>query len=471
MGLKFIRSEKGKQKLCDESNYIYEKHQSNPSKTKTYWRCEQFYKGCKARIHTPYDCDVPEIIFTSGNHNHPGSSSMVEVRSAITNLKEDIHTRGVVTSSREVIASTVDRLSEEARSQLPSTSTISRSIHNWRSQGIPSLPTNRMGFEIPAQFKCLENGSSFLAYDSGADDPERILIFATDLGLNELVENTTWSCDGTFKSSPQLWTQLFTVHIIVKNTFLPRVFSLLPNKREETYKRFFEALLQLRPNICPLNCVVDFEKGIHNALLTVFPNTSIRGCLFHFGQSCWRKICEIGRKTQYNNDPQFALKIKCFNALAFLPPSEVIAAFELLSDDNDIPDEFIGFFESTYIGVYRGRGTNRRRGEPLFSIGLWNVHEQVLQNIPRSNNGAEGFHSALRSSLPTIHPNLWKLCAALQKEESLTQTKMIHITRGDHNNQRNKYKSINARLRHLVECFDCNDDILKFLRGVAYNLH
>ena len=374
MILKFIIIEKGKKKIYDESNYIYEKHQDNSTKKKTYWRCEHFYKGCKARIHATFDCDVPEIIFRSGSHMHPGSSVMVEAHSAMRNLREKIHAE-VATSSRAVIASAVDQLSEEAKSKLPSMSTISRSVQNWRhnSSGIPALPASRTGLEIPAQFRYLQNGSRFLAYDSGIDDSERILIFATECGLAELVENTSWSFDGTFKSSPQIWTQLFTVHVIVRNNFLPRVFSLLPNKIEETYKRLFEALLQLRPNICPSNCLMDFKKRIHNAFLTVFPNSSICGCLFHFGQSCWWKIREIGRKTQYNNDSVFALKIECFNALEFLPPSEVIAAFELLSDDDDVPNEFIAFFERFYIGIHRGRGARQRRGEPLFSIGLWNV--------------------------------------------------------------------------------------------------
>ena len=42
MVLEFIITEKGKNKLCDKHDYIYEKHQDNPTKTKTYWRCEHF---------------------------------------------------------------------------------------------------------------------------------------------------------------------------------------------------------------------------------------------------------------------------------------------------------------------------------------------------------------------------------------------------------------------------------------------
>ena len=57
-------------------------------------------------------------------HTHPGSSAMVEARSAIRNLRDEFHAGEVATSSRAVIASTVDQLSEEAKSKLPSMSTI-----------------------------------------------------------------------------------------------------------------------------------------------------------------------------------------------------------------------------------------------------------------------------------------------------------------------------------------------------------
>ena len=81
MSLEYIASEKGKRKVCDEQNYLYEKHQDNPKKTKTYWRCEKFYEGCTARIHTACNCDKLEIIFRSvGGHSHPASSAKIEAR-------------------------------------------------------------------------------------------------------------------------------------------------------------------------------------------------------------------------------------------------------------------------------------------------------------------------------------------------------------------------------------------------------
>ena len=90
MALTFIRSEKKRRKLCDEENYVYEKHQDNPAKTKTYWRCELFYKGCKARIHTTYSSNEPTLIYSSGNHTHPASRAEIEARVAVSSMRNTV---------------------------------------------------------------------------------------------------------------------------------------------------------------------------------------------------------------------------------------------------------------------------------------------------------------------------------------------------------------------------------------------
>ena len=113
----FITSEKNKRKLCDEGNYIYEKYVDNSSKTKTYWRCERFYKGCRARIHTAFNCTEPEVILSTGSHNHPANSASVNTRKAVSLTKSEVMRTGTV-STREVIANAVQNLDEEAQSQL-----------------------------------------------------------------------------------------------------------------------------------------------------------------------------------------------------------------------------------------------------------------------------------------------------------------------------------------------------------------
>ena len=112
---------------------------------------------------------------------------------------------------------------------------------------------------------------------------------------------------------------------------------------------------------------------------------------------------------RYQSDSEFNTLVKCFAALAFIPPSDVVDAFEELIDNDDLPQDLVSYFEAHYIGGVRGRGPHRRRVAPTFPVGLWNVFEQTVNNLPNTNNSVEGFHNALQSSVTNTHPNIWKL--------------------------------------------------------------
>ena len=161
----FILSEKGRRKLCDKENYIYEKHTDSRSKTKIYWRCEQFYKGCRARIHTTFNCSEPEVILSTGSHNHSSSNARVNTRKVVSLIKSQVMRTGTV-STREVVADPEQDLGEEAQSQIETIPGLARNVHNWRQHTLrsPALPTNRSGFEVSDYFKCFKNGYLVLVF-------------------------------------------------------------------------------------------------------------------------------------------------------------------------------------------------------------------------------------------------------------------------------------------------------------------
>ncbi|CAF5023900.1 unnamed protein product, partial [Rotaria socialis] len=70
-------------------------------------------------------------------------------------------------------------------------------------------------------------------------------------------------------------------------------------------------------------------------------------------------------------------------ALAFVPVLDVIKAFNLIADDfEDEADDFLGYFEKTWIGQPKKRGTGQKK--TLFPI------DRAVANLPRSNNSIEG---------------------------------------------------------------------------------
>jgi hypothetical protein len=54
----------------------------------------------------------------------------------------------------------------------------------------------------------------------------------------------------------------------------------------------------------------DFEEAIHNSILSVWPETNIKGCKFHLGQRWWRKIQSLGLSNEYKSDSEFSKYLK-----------------------------------------------------------------------------------------------------------------------------------------------------------------
>ncbi|CAI9715233.1 Hypothetical predicted protein [Octopus vulgaris] len=176
-------------------------------------------------------------------------------------------------------------------------------------------------------------------------------------------------------------------------------------------------------NAYPLELMADFEVAVHTSS---FPNSFIVPCLFHLSQSVFRKITDLGFKEKYNKDSEFCLKIRCFSTLSFLVIEDVEEVYEELIDDEEIPAEFIAYYDLNYIGVVRERGA-RRRKPPRFLIAVWNVNQRILLDLPRTNNTAEEFHSAIKRSAGGEHLNIWKLIKTLKEVEGFVQGKITQV--------------------------------------------
>ena len=94
--------------------------------------------------------------------------------------------------------------------------------------------------------------------------------------------------DGTFKSRPLLFAQLYVIHYQNDDHVIPGVFILMENKREILYNSVFIALRDRMPaNLQggPEHFSVDFELAPTNAFKAVFTNSTEAFCFFHFAQS------------------------------------------------------------------------------------------------------------------------------------------------------------------------------------------
>jgi len=108
--------------------------------------------------------------------------------------------------------------------------------------------------------------------------------------------------DGTFFIAPKFSYQVFITRTYAKelDSFYTTSFAILKNKEQETYKMLFEKLKK-NANTCnnniriePKNLHCDFERAISKAAKTIFPNTNIKYCIWHY-----KKSLEIKKKINY----------------------------------------------------------------------------------------------------------------------------------------------------------------------------
>lgn len=118
------------------------------------------------------------------------------------------------------------------------------------------------------------------------------------------------------------------------------------------YTKVLNLIKKLQPNISPKKVIIDFEKAEINAFQNVFPGIRIMCCYFHFKQCLYRHLSQIGHKTRYDNDSDFAFKINIIAALAFVPVDRVCEYFNEITSSSILNDveEFLLYFEDNYIG-------------------------------------------------------------------------------------------------------------------------
>lgn len=107
--------------------------------------------------------------------------------------------------------------------------------------------------------------------------------------------------DGTFKRVPQPFFQLFTIHVDtgsseIATNIVPAMFALLPNKTQRTYEALFKLVRDvLGINIRLYKC--DYELGQINAFKTVFGQSTVTGCYYHFNKTIWKNAEDCGMTT------------------------------------------------------------------------------------------------------------------------------------------------------------------------------
>lgn len=364
---------------------------------------------------------------------------------------------------------------------LPERRLLLRTVNRQQNRTRPQNPRTLQDVSIVPPYNLTTNGATFLQFDSGEDDDSRMLIFYSDRALEVLCGSEVVQSDGTFKTPPRLFYQLYTFHANFFGHTFPLIYVLAANKTTATYKRILEHLQQAASNagltFAPTHFIVDFEIAFMNAIRVVLPATQVHGCLFHLTQAFWRyAVTNCGLRAAFSEDENVKNAIQMLFALPFLPLEDLEETFDLLY--NDIPDSVISlweYIEATYVRGRPARG-RRRAISPRFAPSTWNVYSLVRNRMHRTTNIAESWHSKFQKMIQVHHSSVWKFIEFLKIDQRDTEVLMTQLA-GGHSNIKHpvkrKHKQNQEHLERIVDNYDeykSNGNYALYLRAVSYTL-
>ncbi|KAK7576516.1 hypothetical protein V9T40_012802 [Parthenolecanium corni] len=399
--MEFLKSEKGKPLIFFEQ-FTYRYHKTLKDGVQR-WPCS--VKTCKCHLKLS---SSNILIEKQGNHNHEKCDENVMTRRIVSNSLKRKAVEDICTRPAKLIAS---KLREADVSTLTTTDValIRHNMHRARLAKHPKLPNNAEETHLAISSMTIETntGEKFLLVN---DDVNKIIGFSSASNLNVLCQVQQIYVDGTFKSCPNHYTQLFIVHGLKNDIYVPLVFFLLPDKSTQTYQTAFEHIISkcasLGTQYSPSEVFIDFEVAIHKAVEVVWPDARIRGCRFHLGQSWWRKIQQVGLTRLYKAKPSTPESsfLKYFFGLPFLHPDKILDCFTedlmpLFPAEDEKIEQFTDYIFNTYISP-----------DATFSPSLWADYSATCN---RTTNNCESFHSKLNSSFYNSHPNIYHLIDVL----------------------------------------------------------
>ena len=134
---------------------------------------------------------------------------------------------------------------------------------------MPAVPPRREDIPVlPNNYQLTNRGDRFLLFDSGVEDVKRLIIFATNDAIDYLQQTCTGLWTVYSKFAPEIFFQIYTIHVLINHEIFPCVFALLANKTEATYNRFLTKVLNAVRNIGndQEDILVDFERAAMNAI-------------------------------------------------------------------------------------------------------------------------------------------------------------------------------------------------------------
>ena len=435
-------------------SYRFDKLITKDTKKRWRWRT----RDCNGSLYTNNNEENTNIDLRTPHREHCiPDPEMRSIEKVITELK--IKVRSQATPIPSLFDESAAMLSQSpiTASRFPLFNQIDTSLYRERLRHLPALPKLRSELDLPDHLKQTMTGNNFHIYSSVNND---LIVFGIECNIRKLSTNSHWCVDGTFKSVPKLFVQLFSIHVFEGDKLIPLIYCLLSSKTQSMYSELFRALKDkantLDIILMPSLFTCDFERGLISSIRLEFPTASIRGCYFHFCQAVYRRVQTLGLSTLYIHDQESRLYIRKLLAIAFVPIDLIPQTFQNLKYmcQPELQSLFT-YFENFWIDTVNHN--------------LWNMYG--IQR--RTNNNLEGWHLRLNRAIGKTHANIYEFILKIIKEQGVTETLLAQIEAGNiklHSNNI-KYKQINERIGIITRDFNNGiRNIDEFLTGIAHNL-
>lgn len=485
--LRFLPTKRNGVLLIDDDEFCYTRAKSGREPGTEYWKCDQPGK-CPGRGKTKNN--RREFSITQ-EHNHLPDKLRLEMRAINTDIKQAAALATNVNTANDIVQAVLMTASDAAKANLPNLGYLKQRYSRCKSKNLEalSLPLTRDDIEIPSEFRFngdVNEEKNFLLWDSGPaiDGNERILLFGTLQNLEFLQKCDAVLMEGTFKITPYLFSELYTIHGIrldgpdqKPEKAVPLLFFLLPDKKETTYVRAFNQLNVILPGWQPKRVMMNFDQIPMKAVRTQWPNSQIACCFYYLNQDIRKKIEELGLSIFHGENVENTNCLKMIIALAFVPPESVIYSWEELlqifqpwieQQTQDIQQKIhmlLAYFETNYIGE---KILGIIRHEPcMVPIELWNVRSHTLENYGRLDNEIGLFHMKGISKVGAQCNHLWKFLKGLLGLQAETEKIIKELNMGGRKH-RPEYIRLAERIVNTTANWSQKKSLESYLKEISY---
>ncbi|RVD91452.1 hypothetical protein TUBRATIS_21050 [Tubulinosema ratisbonensis] len=140
--------------------------------------------------------------------------------------------------------------------------------------------------------------------------------------------------------------------------------------------------------------------------------------MFYLGQSIFRKTQYLGLQNIYNIDKNIKKYCKCLVALSFVKIDKLRGTFNEIKTCAQFPvilSELYSYFYDNYIGELCYA--------PKYPTKPWHYGNILNENIVRTNNTIEGWHSVFKTTFNSSKNSLHQLIEKLKFEEDAIRIK------------------------------------------------